>query len=96
MQRLLLLLILITPSTFAQIVDTHNVLIRNAKVFNTGSNVDEVTVSVLIRDNVLELVSNEEIPTPEGVIALDAQGGFLLGKLEIGEEPSFLILDTLV
>lgn len=94
MKRLIVVLVFLAPPAFAQIVDPQNVLIRNAKVFNTGSNVEEVTVSVLIRDNVLELVSNEEIPTPEGVIALDAEGGFLLGKLEIGEAPSLIILDA--
>ncbi|NIL95554.1 MAG: hypothetical protein GTO71_14280, partial [Woeseiaceae bacterium] len=53
----------------------------------------EVPVNLLVRGNKLELVSQDPIPTPEGLIALDAEGGYLIGSLQLGDPPSFIILD---
>ena len=94
LRHTVLLASLLSVTSFAQVIDPQNVLVRNVNLANVGSNVEQVSVSILVRDNLLELVSNEAVPTPEGIIAIDAQGGFVLGKLEIGEQPSFLILDA--
>lgn len=89
----LLACMLCGPTAFAQIIDPQNVLLRNVQLIETDGEATSITVSVLIRDNELELISEDEVPAPDGVIAVDAEGGFLLGALKIGEIPSFLILD---
>ena len=86
-----LLLIFLAATATAQVVDPHNVVIRNVYVAAPGA--EDVTINLMIRDNKLELASKDEIPTPEGFVALDAEGGHLIGNLKLGEKPSFIILD---
>jgi phosphate-selective porin OprO/OprP len=76
---------------YGQVVDPQNVVIRN--VYIATAEAEDVPVNLLIRDDKLELVSRDDIPTPEGVFALDAEGGYLIGKIELGKSPSFIILD---
>ena len=88
--RSLLCVIIAASTAHAQIVDPQNVLIRNVHILQ--GDVEDVTVSMLIRDNKLEIVSKDEISTPDGVLALDANGGYVIGTLQMGEAPSFIIL----
>ena len=83
---------LASAPAFSQIVDPQNVLIRNVQLV-TGDNSDDGTpVSILIRNNKLELITKDEVPVEDFGMALNAEGGFLLGTLVIGEVPSFIIL----
>jgi phosphate-selective porin OprO/OprP len=93
MVRALLLLACLASVQIAygQVVDPRNVVIRNVHIATVGA--DEEPVNLLIRDNKLEIVTKDAIPTPEGVYALDAEGTFLIGILNLGETPSFIILD---
>jgi phosphate-selective porin OprO/OprP len=75
----------------AQVVDPRNVVIRNVRIATADA--DEAPVNLLIRDNRLEIVTKDEISTPEGIYALDAEGNYLIGILNLGETPSFIILD---
>ena len=77
----------------AQIVDPQNVLIRNVHLLEGGEATEGVLVSVLIRDNKLEIVSKDALPDEEGVSSVDARKGYLLGQLSVGETPSFIILN---
>jgi len=86
-----LLLCAACGSALAQVVDPQNVVIRN--VYVAAAEAEDVTINLLIRDNKLELASKDEIPTPEGFVALDAEGGYLIGNLKLGQAPSFIILD---
>lgn len=54
---------------------------------------NDVIVNLLIRNGELDIVTLDEISTEEADLTVDAQNGFLLGALEIGQPPSFLILD---
>jgi phosphate-selective porin OprO/OprP len=74
-------------------VDPQNLLIRNVHLIDPTGAEDTVAVNMLIQQNRLELVSRDAIPAPQGVLELDATGGFLIGALEIGAEPRFIILD---
>ncbi|MDJ0938413.1 MAG: porin [Woeseiaceae bacterium] len=92
MKNLLPLLFLSPGFALAQFVDPQNVLIDNVNI--VAAEAEGVgAVNILIRDNKLELLSRERIPAPEGVIAVDAAGGYLVGQLALGETPSFIILD---
>jgi len=77
----------------AQVVDPQNVLIRNVHLIQGSEANEGVLVSVLIRDNKLEIVSEDALPDEEGVSSVDARNGFLLGQLSVGETPSFIILN---
>jgi phosphate-selective porin OprO/OprP len=78
---------------FGQIVDPQNVLIRNVQLIEGGAETEGIAVNILIKDNKLDLVSKDLIPVDEAAMAVDARNGFLLGKLTIGETPSFIILN---
>ena len=78
----------------AQVVDPQNVLITNVFIVTGEEEEEPKPVNVLVRDNKLDLVSPDEVPVPDGVVAVDAEGGYLLGTLKLGAEPSFLILDA--
>ena len=84
---------LIVSSAMAQVVDPHNVLIKNVQVVEDRAEAGSTTVSILIRNNKLELISEDDLPTPDGVIAIDAEGGFLFGNLVLNKTPSFIILN---
>lgn len=88
-----LLLAVIGSAALGQIVDPQNVIIRNVNLLESAANTEAVNVSILIQDNKLDLVSRDNIPAPKGVVTIDAAGGFLLGRLELGETPSFIILE---
>ena len=89
----LLLILFASELTIAQSVDPHNVLIRNVKLLDAeGTDVAD-NVSILIQGDKLELLTKDEFPTPEGILSIDARGGFLLGALKVGQQPSFIILN---
>ena len=77
----------------AQVVDPQNILIRNVHLLQGGEATDGVLVSVLIRDNKLEIVSKDALPDEVGISSVDARNGYLLGQLSVGETPSFIILN---
>jgi len=92
--HILLLTCLLSATAAAQVVDPRNVVIRNVNIVQGGEEEAGQGVSLLIRDNKLEIITRDDVATPEGVIALDATDGFLVGTLKLGESPSFIILDT--
>jgi hypothetical protein len=89
---LVLLLVGLTSQVVAQVIDPQNIVIKNVYIATEGA--EDVPVNLLIRDNKLELLSKDEIPIPDGYVALDAVGGYLLGNLVLGEPPNFIILDA--
>lgn len=90
---LTVLLLAVSPLATAQFVDPHNVLIENVHIVTSEAGEALGLVNILIRDNKLELVSQDKIPAPDGVLAVDANGGYLIGKLNPKGVPSFIILD---
>ena len=94
MKNLSLLLVLagLTFQLAAETIDPHNIIIEN--VYIASENAEEIPINLLIRDNKLELLTKDDIPIPDGFVALDANGGYLVGNLVLGESSSFMILDT--
>ena len=80
---------------FAQDIlkDFEKILIRNVTVIDQAGNSEDMVVSILIEQKELELISQDKIPISEADITLDAKGGFVLGKLEVGTPAGFIILD---
>ena len=93
MRYLLIVLTLgvLAPPLSAQIIDPQNVVVENVHIAAQGAK--DIPVNLLIRRNKLELISEDKIPIPDGFAALDANGGYLVGNLTLGESPSFMILD---
>ena len=92
LQALPLATILICTAN-AQIVDPQNVLIQNVYLAEGGGETEAVLLNILIRDNKLDIVSQDALPDDGSVVILDARNGYLLGNLVIGESPSFIILN---
>ena len=91
MKNLSLLLVLagLTFQLAAETIDPHNIIIEN--VYIASENAEEIPINLLIRDNKLELLTKDDIPIPDGFVALNANGGYLVGNLVLGESSSFLI-----
>ena len=69
------------------------VLIRNVTLIDQSGKKKDVVINILIRDKKLDLVTKEEISVDSAELAFDAQKGFLLGKIKLGEPPNFMILN---
>ena len=69
-----------------------NILIRNATLMDLTGEADDRTVSLLVRNNLLELVTEDEVPADQFDRAFDAAGGFVIGNLDIGAAPNFMII----
>jgi len=69
------------------------VLIYGAQLIGRVDPSLDVTVNLLIEEGKLTVVSEQPLITRPEDLALDAEGGFLLGKLALGEAPTFVILD---
>jgi len=84
---------LLCSTAMAQVVDPQNVLIREVNLLQPSKPGETVVVNILIQNNVLEIVSEDEIAAPDGVVPVNAANGYLLGDMNIGEAPKFIILD---
>jgi phosphate-selective porin OprO/OprP len=88
----LLLPMCLTGPVAAQVIDPQNIVIKN--VYIATEDAEALPVNLLIRDNKLELISEDDIPLTDGMVALNADGGYLLGNLILGESANFIILDA--
>ena len=86
-----LFLLIIPLSAEAQTIGPEQVLIRNATLLDPNSVVEDKIVNILIRKNKLELVTEDKISRDSVQMVVNANKGFILGKLELGESPSFLV-----
>lgn len=68
------------------------ILIQNVILIDQSGRGKDVLVNILIRDKKLNLVTRDKIPVGIAELAVDAEKGFLLGRLKLGEPPSFMIL----
>ena len=69
-----------------------DILIRNVTLIDPAGNTQDRSVNILIKDGELELITEDRLPASEADLVVDANNGFILGKLEIGESPNFMIL----
>jgi phosphate-selective porin OprO/OprP len=70
-----------------------SILIRNVYLVGVTGAENDVLANLLIIDGKLKVVTRDNIPENQTRITVDAQNGFLMGNLLIGDSPSFLILD---
>ncbi|MBW1818949.1 MAG: hypothetical protein JRJ60_17560 [Deltaproteobacteria bacterium] len=86
-------MLMFSPGIAAQTVQPESILIRNVRLIDRDGKAEDKTVNILIKDKKLEVVSRDKIPTAGVGLTVDAQNGILLGNLDMGSPPSFLILD---
>ena len=67
------------------------ILLRNVSLLGEDGAAPRV-VNVLLRDGKLDVMTEDLIPLEDADVTFDAAEGFILGKLELGEPASFLIL----
>ena len=77
----------------AEEVPLDNLVIENVRIIDPGDPSATVLASLRIRDGKLRLVTKDKITADENESALDGGGGYLLGRLEVGAPPTFIILD---
>jgi len=69
-----------------------DLIIRNVHIIGTGSQTEHTLANVRIVGNKIKLVSKDTIPAENGIQVLDADNGYLVGKLSVGSAPRFMIL----
>ena len=85
--------VLCISAVLAQTVDPQNILLKNVYLIQEREATKGVLVNILIKDNKLEIITEDKVPVDESIMAVDARNGYLLGQLKIGETPSFIILN---
>lgn len=91
---LLLFLVLISSfSSHAQTIGPNRVLIRNVILFDPNGAVEDKVVNILLRDNKLDIVTEDKISHDDADMIVNAHEGILMGRLEIGQKPSFIIFE---
>ena len=88
----LVLLLHMTIPSFAVGAELPEMIIRNVMILVPGSKTDASSVDIQIKKGRVALISEERIHAETGVRVEDANGGYLLGNLEVGLPPKFLIV----
>lgn len=76
----------------AQITGPENILLRNVTLMDPTGKTEDRVVNILIRGRKLEVITEDKVSRDEAEQIINANGGFIVGKLEVGEFPSFMIL----
>jgi phosphate-selective porin OprO/OprP len=69
-----------------------NILIRNVALIDPARGAADRLVNILVRQGKLEVITEDKISADEAELVVNADGGFILGKLELGVAPNFMIL----
>ena len=97
-ELLIFILILLSPkNAMSENVTTvsnksETLLISNVSLFDPDDDKKSTIANILIKNGLLELISQDDLNTETITETIDAQQGVLLGTLEAGKSPSFLIL----
>jgi len=73
--------------------DMETVMIHNVTVIDQNNETEDISVTILIKNKKLELVTQDKVSINEADISFDANDGFILGALEVGNLAAFIILD---
>jgi len=76
----------------ARAADVQDIVIHNVHIVNSVGQTGADLASLRITDGNLDLVSADQIAVADGTPVFDANGGYLLGNLIIGEPPKFMVL----
>jgi phosphate-selective porin OprO/OprP len=88
-----LLALLSLNTAYSQETVPEKVLVRNVVLFDPNGEVEDKTVNILIVDKKLDLVSEDKISGKGIALVVNAHNGVLVGNLNLGTPPTFLIFD---
>ena len=71
-----------------------SVLVKNVTLADQKDGGEDVIVNILIKGNNLDVVTQDDIAIDAAEVALDARQGIIIGKLEVGQPASFIILSA--
>jgi len=80
-------------SAFSELEKQESLLVKNVLLAGTDDGVEDQVVSLLIEKGTLDMVTADSFPDEKIDLVVDAQQGIVLGKLNVGEPASFMILD---
>ncbi len=86
-----IVLFFISLNAVAQTIGPETVLIRNVTLIDPNGQTEDRVVNILIRENKLDIVTEDKISRDEAQMVVNAQNGVMLGNLTLGELPSFMI-----
>ena len=86
-----IVLFFISLGAVAQTIGPETVLIRNVTLIDSNGKTEDRVVNILIRANKLDVVTEDKISRDEALMVVNARKGVMLGKLALGETPSFMI-----
>jgi phosphate-selective porin OprO/OprP len=72
--------------------EPRDILIRNATLLDPGGTGPDRMVSLLVRDGKLEIITEDTITGEDLGEVINANAGFIIGNLEIGAPPNFMVL----
>lgn len=73
--------------------DMETVMIHNVTVIDQNKETEDIIVTILIKKKKLELITQDKVSITEADISFEANGGFILGTLEVGNLATFIVLD---
>lgn len=82
--------LIVSPVCFSDVAK--GVLLRNVLMTDQNSTAEATTVSILIKDGILDLITEDLVPIDQAAVVYDAAGGVVFGQLELGEPAGFMIL----
>jgi phosphate-selective porin OprO/OprP len=88
-----LVLLLAPVFGVAEAAEPELILVKNVRLIDRHGRADDQTVSILIRDTNLYIVTRDEIEVTDKLAAFDARSGILMGDLDMGQPANFLIVD---
>jgi phosphate-selective porin OprO/OprP len=77
----------------ASAAELRDLIVHNVHIVGPGSQADTDLASIRIKQGVLDLVSTDQIVAEDDTQVLDANEGYLLGNLTVGDAPKFMILN---
>jgi phosphate-selective porin OprO/OprP len=88
---LLLLLCSWTALQAQTVAPPQDILLRNVTLTDPSGEAEDKVVNILLRQGKLQLITGDKISRKEAGQVVDAAGGFIVGRLELGKQPSFII-----
>ena len=82
------------PEAVVDTVKVKTLLISNIRLVDKQDGSEDALVNILIVGDTLDVVTLDAVDEENIGTTVDAESGFLLGRLVVGEPPSFLIFDT--
>ena len=93
-KRALMIVLILTAAGPSPVVaaELPEMIIRNVMILSPGSKTDVSSVDIQIKKGRVALIAEDRIHAEAGVRVEDAESGYLLGNLEVGLPPRFLIV----